>query len=419
MRRLPSRAQQPPQRPAQCLHHGPHQLCDHHVAAVAGRCDERRARPAAADPRIELVESVVMLSTVKRVGWMLNRDSTATGRDRSCCRGHRVGASYPAAMLARKISNRSGQSVRDTTLPPADTQSGILQRPYLWVTIGTCALVFLAAFESLAVTTIMPVVSRELHGAGPLRPGLRGPAGHRSDRDGGQPGTGPTAAAPPSPSMGPWRSSRGTADRGHSCVHAAAGGGPAGAGAGRRRPDGGAVCVVARIYPGLLHPKIFAAFSAAWVIPSLVGPFAAGPCGSGVQLALGVPGRGGAGHSSPGDDRSRPVAEHGPAAPGNRLTGTVPGATGPGAVGAGTAGLGQPWPRWPCWDSTSRGKSGSPVPPRPALLAVAAVVIALLAVRPLVPRGTLAARRGLPSVILVRGLRPPGSSAPRSTCRTC
>ena len=34
--------------------------------------------------------------------------------------------------------------------------------------------------------------------------------------------------------------------------------------------------VIARVYPPVLHPKIFAAFSAAWVIPSLVGPFAAG-----------------------------------------------------------------------------------------------------------------------------------------------
>jgi predicted MFS family arabinose efflux permease len=38
------------------------------------------------------------------------------------------------------------------------------------------------------------------------------------------------------------------------------------------------------------------------------------------------------------------------------------------------------------------------------LVAVAAVLVALLAVRPLVPRGTLTARRGLPSVILTRGL---------------
>jgi predicted MFS family arabinose efflux permease len=44
------------------------------------------------------------------------------------------------------------------------------------------------------------------------------------------------------------------------------------------------------------------------------------------------------------------------------------------------------------------------IPAATAILAMAAVALALLAVRPLVPRGTLTARRGLPSVILVRGL---------------
>src|SRR5690606_16496475 len=34
--------------------------------------------------------------------------------------------------------------------------------------------------------------------------------------------------------------------------------------------------VVARVYPGHLHGRVFAAFSAAWVIPSLIGPFLAG-----------------------------------------------------------------------------------------------------------------------------------------------
>jgi predicted MFS family arabinose efflux permease len=48
------------------------------------------------------------------------------------------------------------------------------------------------------------------------------------------------------------------------------------------------------------------------------------------------------------------------------------------------------------------------VPAATALLAIAAVVLALLAVRPLVPRGTLTARRGLPSVILARGLASAG-----------
>jgi len=44
------------------------------------------------------------------------------------------------------------------------------------------------------------------------------------------------------------------------------------------------------------------------------------------------------------------------------------------------------------------------VPVAGGVLAAAAVAVALLAVRPLMPRGTLTARRGLPSVILTRGL---------------
>src|SRR5690606_33474057 len=34
--------------------------------------------------------------------------------------------------------------------------------------------------------------------------------------------------------------------------------------------------VVARVYPQRLHPAIFAAFAAAWVVPSLIGPTVAG-----------------------------------------------------------------------------------------------------------------------------------------------
>ena len=80
--------------------------------------------------------------------------------------------------------------------PPlsAAPAAGILRHPYLLVTVGSCALVFLAAFESLAVTTIMPIVSRELDGAslyalafaGPLATGVIGMvgAGNWSDRRG-------------------------------------------------------------------------------------------------------------------------------------------------------------------------------------------------------------------------------------------
>src|SRR5690606_959502 len=34
--------------------------------------------------------------------------------------------------------------------------------------------------------------------------------------------------------------------------------------------------IVARVYPAALHQKIFAAFAAAWVVPSLIGPVLAG-----------------------------------------------------------------------------------------------------------------------------------------------
>ncbi|MFP3416057.1 MFS transporter, partial [Bacillus sp. SIMBA_074] len=42
------------------------------------------------------------------------------------------------------------------------------------------------------------------------------------------------------------------------------------------------------------------------------------------------------------------------------------------------------------------------------VLAAAAVIVALVAVRALLPKGTLRARRGLPSVLLVRGLAAAG-----------
>src|SRR6478735_4378046 len=84
------------------------------------------------------------------------------------------------------------------TIDTGDTQTakttGILSGAYLWITIGACALVFLGAFESLAVTTVMPAVSLDLDGerlyalafAGPLATGVIGMAvaGNWADRRG-------------------------------------------------------------------------------------------------------------------------------------------------------------------------------------------------------------------------------------------
>ncbi|WP_255768636.1 MFS transporter [Pseudarthrobacter sulfonivorans] len=283
--------------------------------------------------------------------------------------------------------------MHDSTLPTTGTTAGILQRPYLWVTIGACALVFLAAFESLAVTTIMPVVSRELDGAGlyalafagPLATGVIGmvTAGNWSDRRG--------PALPLYAAVGLFVLGLIIAGTAVSMPMLVSGRLVQGLG-------GGALTValyvvVARVYPAALHPGIFAAFSAAWVVPSLVGPFAAGLVAQVLSwhwvflgvVVLVVPALVMIVPVLRGIDRP---AEQG----------TPP----PWAVGriawaalAALAVLGLNLSA----DVTIAGLSAAP-----ALLAAAAVVIALVAVRPLVPRGTLLARRGLPSVILTRGL---------------
>ena len=42
--------------------------------------------------------------------------------------------------------------------------TGIWSSRYVWVTVGAVALIFLAAMQSLAVTTVMPIVSDDLDG---------------------------------------------------------------------------------------------------------------------------------------------------------------------------------------------------------------------------------------------------------------
>jgi MFS family permease len=282
------------------------------------------------------------------------------------------------------------------------------------VTLGACALVFLAAFESLAVTTIMPLVSRELDGAslyalafaGPLATGVIGmvAAGSWSDRKG--------PVAPLLAAVGMFVLGLLIAGTAGTMPVLVSGRLVQGLG-------GGALTValyvvIARVYPPVLHPKIFAAFSAAWVIPSLVGPFAAGVVAqvAGWQwVFLGVVGL---------------------VVPALLLT--VPalrGLHGTPVRGTGGAAAAPPAPRAAGGEAAAVGTAGGARPPGGAaklalaalaalavlglnlsaevqgaggVLAAAAVAVALVAVRPLMPRGTLTARRGLPSVILTRGL---------------
>ncbi|WP_406635682.1 MFS transporter [Pseudarthrobacter quantipunctorum] len=286
--------------------------------------------------------------------------------------------------------------MQDSVVPATRPAAGILRGSYLWVTVGTCALVFLAAFESLAVTTIMPLVSRELDGAalyalafaGPLATGVIGmvAAGNWSDR------RGPTAPLYTSVAL----FVLGLLIAGTSVSMPVLVAGRLVQGLG-----GGALTVslyvlVARIYPGALHPKIFAAFSAAWVIPSLVGPFAAGIVAqvfSWHWVFLGV-----VGLVIPALLMIAPVLRGLDKPAATPATPWAAGRLGWAALAA-AAVLGL---------NLSAGVRVPGIPAASAALAVAAVGVALLAVRPLVPRGTLTARRGLPSVILTRGLASAG-----------
>jgi MFS family permease len=265
---------------------------------------------------------------------------------------------------------------------------GILSASYLWSTIGTFALVFLSAFENLAVTTVMPGISTELHGtrlyalafAAPLAAAIVGMvvAGNWSDRRGPRPVLYASAAlfvvglivAGTASDM--WMIVLGR------LVYGLAGGAVTVA----------IYVIVARLYPAALQPKIFGAYAAAWVVPSLVGPYIAALVAQylgwhwvflGVvilvvpALAMMLPAL-----------RRIPVQGNVRAVPWSlaRICWAV-------LVAVAVLGL----------DLSSElagwAQAGG---------ALIALVVALFALRPLLPVGTLKAARGLPGVISTRGL---------------
>lgn len=258
---------------------------------------------------------------------------------------------------------------------------------YIWVTAGAVALIFLAAIQSLAVTTVMPIVSEDLDGAalyavafsGTLATSVIGmvAVGAWSDRSGPLwPLTTSVALfvvglivaglAPTMDVLVVGRLIQGLGTGGQTVA---------------------LYVVVARVYPPALHGRVFAAFSAAWVVPSLIGPFLAGAVTEYLHwrwVFLGVAGltviafvmvvtrlRG-----TPLDTEHPSTDRIGP-----RLACAV-------AVAAGALGL------------SLAGELGAY-----AWVAVAASVVVLgFASKPLLPPRTLRAGRGLPSVVLMRGL---------------
>lgn len=284
------------------------------------------------------------------------------------------------------MTTETGAVPTTRTDAPNPAPPRIMSSEYLWITIGACALVFLGAFESLAVTTVMPTVSADLDGerlyalafAGPLATSVIGMviAGNWSDRRG--------PVAPLYTSVAMFVVGLLIAGLAPSMEILVAGRFAQGLGSGGLMVA--LYVVVARVYPQALHPAVFAGFAAAWVIPSLIGPTVAGAVTELwswhwvflgvvilvlVALFMVIPAL--RGLSNDGD------------------------ATTPWAFGR----LG--WSVLAAVAVLALNLVGD-IPGVGTALAAVAVVVALIAVRPLVPRGTLRAHRGLPSVILVRGL---------------
>lgn len=166
----------------------------------------------------------------------------------------------------------------DATLGAAEAAApdGVLGRTYRALSIGIVSVVFLIAFEATAVGTAMPVAARELHGI-PLYAFAFSAyfttslfamvlSGQWADR------RGPLAPlATGISAFGAGLLLSGTAGTMWMFI----------AGRAVQGLGGGLVIValyvvISRAYPEHLRPAILAAFAASWVIPSVVGPLASG-----------------------------------------------------------------------------------------------------------------------------------------------
>jgi MFS family permease len=272
----------------------------------------------------------------------------------------------------------------DTAAVPATTP--LLAPAYRWATVGTVSLVCLSAFEALAVTTIMPSVSADLHGrawfsaafSATLAASVVGmvAGGLWSDRSGPRLPllasvavfAGGLLLAGLAPGIELFVAARFLQGLGTGAMTVAL------------------YVVVARIYAPVDHPRIFGAFAAAWVIPSMIGPSIAGAVAEAFGwrwVFLGVVALGAVATAmlAPALRELVDNPERSSVASSRRLLLAV-------VVAAAVVAL------------DVAGRASAAVGFASATVAVAVV---LVAVRPLLPAGTLVVRRGLPSVVLLRG----------------
>ena len=266
----------------------------------------------------------------------------------------------------------------------------LLSPQYRGLTAGGIALVALTAFEAVAVSTAMPTIARQLNAlsgyavafAVPLAAGIVGMVvgGEAADR-----------YRPARVLAAGWLvfvAGLLVAGLGAGMPQVVAGRALQGLGAGAL---GVALYVlVAQAYPESLRPRVFSAYATAWVVPAVVGPAIAGfvvdhlgwrwvflsvPVLAVIAALLAWP-------------QLRAQADRASAAPVARRWNVVRIAA---SVAAGLA-----------------AALLSVLAELPALLITVLVVAALallaLAVPRLLPRGTFRAARGLPTVVLLRGL---------------
>ena len=266
---------------------------------------------------------------------------------------------------------------------------GPLSQPYRWLSIGMFALILIAAFEVMAVTTIMPLVAEELDGESlfalafsvPFAAGVVGMvvSGNWADRSGPLP---PLIAAGVLFAIG--LAIAGLAPNMEVLVL-----GRLVHGIGGTAVTVPLYVIVARVYPEHLRARVFAGFAAAWVIPSIVGPAVAGVIAEQADwrwvflgvIVLVLPA---AAMMLRPLLRVHDLVAGDPTVPWSlaRLGWSVLAAAG--ALGVSLAKeLDEPW-RW--------------------VVAVAAIVLTVVAVRPLLPPGTLRAARGMPATVLMRAV---------------
>ncbi|MCF3120588.1 MFS transporter [Streptomyces arenae] len=277
------------------------------------------------------------------------------------------------------------------TAPPEAPQGGVLSRPHRALSIGIVSVVLLIAFETTAVGTAMPVAARELDGvslyafafSGYFTTSLFGMvlSGQWADRRGP---LGPLAAGISLFAAGLLLS------------------GTAGAmwlfilGRAVQGLGGGLVIValyvvVSRAYPEHLRASILAAFAASWVVPSVVGPLVSGAVTEHLGwrwVFVGIP--------------ALVVAPLVLALPAIRRT-----ATGPVDPTAPTAALDRRRIRLALGISLGAGLlqyAGQDLRWLSLLPAVAGGALLVPSALGLLPRGTYRAARGLPSVVLLRGV---------------